>query len=460
MSQIYKQVNAGSGVVDSITGTAPILANGVSGVPQVGNVTISSSLATTTTTGVASFNPANFTVSGTGEVSAIGGGGTLTSVTTSNATPQFVLTGTVENVNFGISNLLLGSSGSAITAALENVGYGEGALNALTSGDSNVAVGFQALLVNTIGASNVAIGNSAMNQNISSGGNVGIGQEALFRLLSGTGLNTSIGNESLTNLTTGAYNISIGQSAGNNYTSSESSNIVIGNPGKVLGGESNVIRIGTQGTGNGEQNECFMAGITGATAVGSPVAVSSTGQLSDLGFGTSTQVLTSNGPGVSPTWQAAGGGGGGSTVYFQAYMTSPQTIPASVEADLIFGTAIDNVGSGYNASTGIFTAPKTDFYQFSIVAYFNSMNLLAANTEAILGYLGSVQSLRLVQINSGAYTGGDIIFNASWGMPMTAGDTIQAQVFADGSGNYDIYGSSLSSSPFNTASTFSGFSLH
>ncbi len=33
-----------------------------------------------------------------------GGGGPITSVTTSNATPQFVLTGTVENINFGITN--------------------------------------------------------------------------------------------------------------------------------------------------------------------------------------------------------------------------------------------------------------------------------------------------------------------------------------------------------------------
>lgn len=41
MSQVFKAVNGGAGVVDSIQGTAPIQANGVSGVAQTGNVTIS-----------------------------------------------------------------------------------------------------------------------------------------------------------------------------------------------------------------------------------------------------------------------------------------------------------------------------------------------------------------------------------------------------------------------------------
>jgi hypothetical protein len=41
LSQIYKAVNNGGGVVDSITGIGPIEANGFSGVPQTGNVSIS-----------------------------------------------------------------------------------------------------------------------------------------------------------------------------------------------------------------------------------------------------------------------------------------------------------------------------------------------------------------------------------------------------------------------------------
>ena len=45
--------------------------------------------------------------------------------------------------------------------------------------------------------------------------------------------------------------------------------------------ESNVTRIGTQGAGNGQQNECFIAGIVGVTVsnIQSVVINSSTGQL-------------------------------------------------------------------------------------------------------------------------------------------------------------------------------------
>ncbi len=67
MSQIYKS-NSGGGVVTSVTG-----ANGVTASPTTGAVIVSGVNATTSTVGVASFNQADFTVSGAGEVSAISG---------------------------------------------------------------------------------------------------------------------------------------------------------------------------------------------------------------------------------------------------------------------------------------------------------------------------------------------------------------------------------------------------
>lgn len=291
MSQIFKPTNGGIGVVDSVTGT-----NGVTASPTTGNVVVSGVNATTTTVGVASFNPANFTVSGAGEVSAIGGG-TLTSVTTSNATPQFVLTGTVENINFGISNLLLGSPGASITSALENVGYGDGALHALTTGTGNVAIGFGAGFAITTAGGCVAIGLASQQSNVSSPGNVSLGESALFDIASGTGNNTAIGSFCLENLTTGTSVIALGNTAGNNYTSSESSNIVIGNAGVTA--ESNVIRIGTPGSGAGQQNECFIAGITGVTTSNTQMVTinTSTGQLGSAtvpggGLQTATVTLT------------------------------------------------------------------------------------------------------------------------------------------------------------------------
>lgn len=189
--------------------------------------------------------------------------------------------------NFGLSNLLLGSNGS-ITSGGANTGYGLAALAATTTGGSNSAFGTDSLLRNVGGGSNSSFGSGSL---------------VLFNPGSSSTQtrNSAFGVNSLYNLVTGTDNIAVGSLAGSSYTSSESSNIVIGNTGTIS--ESNVIRIGTQGSGAGQQNKSFMAGVTGVTAVGSPMAISSTGQMSDLGFGTTGQLLTSNGAGVSPTWK-------------------------------------------------------------------------------------------------------------------------------------------------------------
>ena len=272
----------------------------------------------------------------------------------------------------------------------------------------------------------------------------------------GAGPNTCFGYSSLGNLASGINNIALGYNSGNSYTTSESSNIDIGSTGRI--GDNNTIRLGTQGSGAGQQNRNFQAGITGVTvAASSPVSIASTGQLSDLGFGTATQVLTSNGSGVSPSWQAAGGGG--ATTYFQAYRTTNQTIAGgNTSTTIIFDTAIDNVGGAYNTSTGVFTAPATGYYAFASTVFFNNLTTPAGLSQVILAYNGSVQSLRLEQFGLvPATTGAALICTASWSMPMTAGDTIQMQPFADGTGNYVVAGGSLASGAFNTASTFSGF---
>ena len=113
-------------------------------------------------------------------------------------------------------------------------------------------------------------------------------------------------------LVNGSYNIGAGYSAGSNYTSSESSNIVIGNVGVT--GESNVMRIGTQGSGDGQINLAFMAGITSGTPVSanSPQVVlcDNTGNLTVVADPTSGLPLVSNSPN-DPTFQVLGITGGG-----------------------------------------------------------------------------------------------------------------------------------------------------
>jgi hypothetical protein len=66
MSQIYKSAAGGGSIVTSVTGT-----NGVTAFPTTGDVVLSGVNATTSSVGVASFNPLDFTVTAGGEVSLI-----------------------------------------------------------------------------------------------------------------------------------------------------------------------------------------------------------------------------------------------------------------------------------------------------------------------------------------------------------------------------------------------------
>lgn len=396
-------------------------------------------------------------------------------IVTSNSTVKFVGSGSTLTQDFGIANLVLGSSLPSLTSGTRNVGVGSGVLGTITSGNDNVSMGSlsaQAItiglsntligarsgLVITTGSSNVFVGYGSGADTLVTNGNVGIGALALNSLIgTGSTVNVAVGNNALVNLLSGTVNIAVGSNSGNAYTTTESSNIIIGHTGVV--GESNKIRIGTSGSGSGQQNQAFIAGITGVTAAGSPVAVSSTGQLSDLGFGTSTQVLTSNGAGVSPTWQSAGFAG--SPTYFQAYLTSNQTVAGGSTTDtIVFDTATSNVGIAYNVATGVFTAPATGYYGFACTVFFNNLATPVGLSQIILAYTGSAQSLRLQNLGLvPATTGAAYIATSAWAMPMTLGDTVQLQPYADGAGDYVIAGSAVSATAFNTGSTFSGWRI-
>jgi hypothetical protein len=169
----------------------------------------------------------------------------------------------------GGANLFLGTSAGnpGASTAKANTAIGLFALSSDTTGHPNTAVGFGALSSNTTGASNTAVGYAALFANTTGSDNVALGPVALELLL------------------TGSNNIAVGHSAGYNYASSESNNITIGNTGTV--GESNVIRIGTAGSGPGQQSATFIAGINGATSSGgTAVFVNTAGQL-----GTATSSL-------------------------------------------------------------------------------------------------------------------------------------------------------------------------
>jgi hypothetical protein len=144
--------------------------------------------------------------------------------------------------------------------------------------------------------------------------NSAFGFKALLNLTSGLA-NTACGSLGLAYLLSGNFNVSLGEggstwTTGDQYTGAESSNIVIQNKGVT--GESNKIRIGTQGSGNGQQDACYVAGIYGVTpgvaADTKVVVIDSNGQLGNVSAGTTGTYLSGN-TGAAPTWSVITGGG-------------------------------------------------------------------------------------------------------------------------------------------------------
>ena len=212
----------------NIYGTGDVsVANAIPGDPTSATLIISISefIANTYTTNSGNAVPlANvLNVLGGTNISTVGSGNTITidlydtitlPITTSNASKGVF--------NIGVANPVLQAYGS------NNIFLGGAGNFTLTSAQDNVGVGFSSIETLTTGSYNSALG-------VGSGGN----------------------------FTTGSYGIYIGYLSASEYFSSESSNIVIGNVGTT--GESHKIRIGTYGTGNGQQDTAYIAGIVHAS---------------------------------------------------------------------------------------------------------------------------------------------------------------------------------------------------
>ena len=170
------------------------------------------------------------------------------SLVTANSSVKFVASGSTITQDFGLSNLVLGSSLPAVLGASNNVGIGNNIFSSLTTGDNNVFVG------------NDASGSPSLT---TGGQNCAIGTNSLVSLISGS-RNTAIGYISCNNISTGSDNISIGQSAGRILSGSDSSNINIGHDG--ISGDSHIIRIGTQGSAAGRHTDFYAAGVLHTTS--------------------------------------------------------------------------------------------------------------------------------------------------------------------------------------------------
>ncbi len=353
-------------------------------------------------------------------------------VITANTTVRFVGSGATLTQDFGLGNLVLGSSLPVLTSGTENVGVGNGILGTLTSGTRNVGIGGSALDAITTGTQNIAIGwnagtaltqggsnvligpvcgsalttglnntavgQGALNQYTAGaanlGGNCAFGVQALSAVTTGT-LNTGVGFNSLAGIQTGLQNTALGNQSGNAHTLADSSNIDIGNFGTL--GDSNTIRIGTQGSGAGQQNRTFISGIVGVTTSNSQTVTinSSTGQ---LGVSTSSIGLWSV---VTGTSQAGVAGNG--YIANNAGLVTVTLPSTSAVGDIIAVTGINNATGwrvAQNAGNTIFFGTSTTTPgvggSLSSSATRDSVYLLCVTANAAWNVLNSVGNLTVV----------------------------------------------------------------
>jgi len=226
----------------------------------------------------------------------------------------------------------------------ENTFLGEDAGNrTLVSSQDNVGIGTETLWNLTTGNDNTGVGHNAGTEITTGDSNVAIGESSLLSLETGDE-NCAVGDLSLSAIVSGSNNTALGSQAGVAHTAADSSNIDIGNAGVL--GESNTIRIGTQGSGAGQQDAAYIAGVYG-------VAVST------------TQYVRIDANGKLGT--DAGGGGGTGNIPVGGMVDFSGVTPANfLECD---GSAIDQVtyatlygAIGHKYVRYDFSAPVTPGY--------------------------------------------------------------------------------------------------
>lgn len=280
------------------------------------------------------------------------GGGGSSGITTINGDTGSV-TGSTVTFNAGSqagASVSFNGSGTTmsfnVTDIDDNTVIGKNAGSAITGASYNTGLGFNAFHALTIGSQNVSIGYNSSH------------------LLTQGGNNTAVGYLAFGSLLTGNYNTAVGFQAGDSYTTNESSNIVIGNIGVT--GENNIIHIGTQGTGQQQQNVCYIAGITGATySAGSPTPAltyldTSTGQLvSSQAVASSTATSAFGSLSVSAARQ--------NTANYSILVNVSVVVSSATTATIILGVGSTNTPSTNTVVASFSTASALTFSFSAIV---------------------------------------------------------------------------------------------
>ena len=301
-------VTGGSNITDSGTATDPVL--DLDSSPSVsGSVTAGTGMTITT-----------------GDLDVSSGSINLPTTTASDG---------IININsspvlhtYGASNTFIGGAGNfTLSGATGNIGIGPTALDSITTGDNNVVIGTNTGTGLTTSSNNVAIGLNAM-QNATGNTQVAIGPNV--KLSGSCEFGTFIGSEAWKNGTNGYYSTAIGHRAGYNYAGAERDNICLMNPGVV--GDTHTMRLGKQGTSNGQQDKTFIAGIYNTAPSGGSdnvVVIDSNGQL-----------------GAQASLDVANGGTGAATLTDHGVLLGNATGAVTATAELSSGQLlIGNTGN-------------------------------------------------------------------------------------------------------------------
>ena len=226
-----------------------------------------------------------------------GNGAGLTNVPVSAGSTNYVQNGTAQQTGASFNIDGSGTAGGTLTATAAvntNGTYQIGGTNALLAtgdGSQNTFVGIDAGAQASGGRNNTFVGSVAGGLATSgSNNNSFFGDQAGENLVTGA-RNTFLGSGAGAAATTGTGNTFLGNASGSN-ASTNNSDIYIANSGSSA--ESNTIRIGTDGTGSGQQNTTYIAGINEQTInSGNPVWIDSNGKLG-IGSGSSGGVTSFN----------------------------------------------------------------------------------------------------------------------------------------------------------------------
>jgi hypothetical protein len=161
--------------------------------------------------------------------------------------------------------------------------------------------------------------------------------------------------------------------------------------------------------------------------------------LASIALGTATQVLTSNGPGVAPTFQAAGGGGVGGTQAFNVYLSAStgNVTGDSTTVTVPYDTVLFDNGSNFSTGNNWYVVPITGQYQFSANLIFGNsagtntgtfLELFVGSQVYFLNYNGPYN----VALNNGTA-------NGSITVPCNAGDHVFVQTAVNGNATKNVF---------------------